>query len=81
MSSEPSRRSSQLFTLRLWLEELGEGRAEWRGQLRHVTSGQTCYFRSWSSLITQLSELMTDGAPQAGPEVVSSATAPSKGQS
>ena len=63
MSSEPSRRSSQLFTLRLWLEELGEGRAEWRGQLRHVTSGQTYYFRSWQELATQMMKLLSDLEP------------------
>jgi len=36
---------SHLFTVRLWLEELGDGRAEWRGQVQHVLSGETHYFR------------------------------------
>jgi len=73
--NKPHPQQSNLFTLRLWLEPLGDGRAEWRGQLRHVASGETCYFRSWSSLIAQLSERVTDGAPPAGLEVASSAAA------
>lgn len=43
--------SSQLFTLRLWREELGNGEAEWRGRVQHVTSGEVCYFRKWPTLI------------------------------
>jgi hypothetical protein len=43
-----------LFTVRLWMEDLGEGRAEWRGQLQHVLSGETHYFREWPALIAVL---------------------------
>lgn len=39
-----------LFTLRLWVEELGEGRAEWRGQLTYLPSGETHYIRRWDQL-------------------------------
>ena len=45
---------SHLFTLRLWLEELGDGRKEWRGQVRHVTSGEARYFRDWQTLVEHL---------------------------
>ena len=41
---------SHLFTVRLWSEALGDGRAEWRGQVRYVASGETRYFRDWSAL-------------------------------
>lgn len=41
---------SQLFTLRIWREEVGHGRFEIRGQVKHVSSGETTYFREWSSL-------------------------------
>jgi hypothetical protein len=41
-----------LFTVRVWEEDTGEGRSEWRGQVRHVLSGETCYFRDWQSLVT-----------------------------
>jgi hypothetical protein len=49
---------SQLFTVRLWLEDLGEGRSEWRGKVEHVLSGQTRYFRDWATLITFLQEML-----------------------
>ena len=45
---------SHLFTLRLWVEELGEGQTEWRGQVQHVVSGEKHYFRDWAALIAFL---------------------------
>ena len=50
---------SHLFTLRLWLEELGDGRREWGGQVRHVTSGQVRYFRDWQTLVEHLKAVLT----------------------
>jgi hypothetical protein len=40
-----------LFTLRLWLEDVGHGRIEWRGQVKHVLTGQTDHFRDWAALV------------------------------
>jgi hypothetical protein len=54
---EPHPRS-HLFTLRVWPEALGEGRAEWRGKVQHVTSGETRYFRDWPSLVVYLEEIL-----------------------
>ena len=51
---------SHLFTVRLWLEDLGDGRAEWRGQVRHVLSGEVRYFRDWPTLIALLQALLAD---------------------
>ena len=47
---ERSATASQLFVLRLWLEELGDGQVELRGQVRHVLSGEVRYFHEWSRL-------------------------------
>ena len=49
---------SQLFTVRLWLEELGNGEVEWRGRVQHVTSGQWRYFREWPALVAALQEML-----------------------
>lgn len=38
---------SQLFTVRLWQENLGNGVYEVRWQVRHLLSGETRYFRRW----------------------------------
>lgn len=65
MSNEPRRRRPQLFTLRVWQEDLSEGRTEWQGQLRHVTSGQTHYFRDWQAFITLMMTLLADLEPPA----------------
>ena len=45
---------SHLFTVRLWVEELGEGETEWRGQVQHVVSGEKHYFRDWPILLAFL---------------------------
>lgn len=66
---------SHLFTVRLWLEDLGEGRTEWRGQVRHVLSGEVRYFRDWPALITLLLAML-----QAAEERDRAAAAGSGGQ-
>jgi hypothetical protein len=63
MEIETGRRPSQLFTLRVWQEELSAERTEWRGQLRHVASGQTHYFRDWQALTTLLPMLLENRQP------------------
>ncbi len=47
---ESTARSShtQLFTVQLWLEELGDGQAEWRGKVQNVENGEEHYFRQWA---------------------------------
>jgi hypothetical protein len=47
---------SQLFTLRVWTEPLGHEQSELRGQVRHVLSGETRYFREWTALIAYITE-------------------------
>ena len=47
---EPLRPRSHLFTVRLWLEPLGNGQTEWRGKVQHVPSGEARYFRDWQAL-------------------------------
>jgi hypothetical protein len=56
-SSDPQ---VQIFSLRLWPEELGDGQCEWRGQARHVSSGETRYFREWPVLIAFLQDVLPD---------------------
>ena len=50
MAKEGDHRHSYLFTVRMWPEELGDGRVEWRGQVEHVIGGETAFFRRWSDL-------------------------------
>jgi hypothetical protein len=51
-------RQSELFTVRLWPEELGAGQIEWRGKVQHALSGRTGYFREWSALIAFLTQVL-----------------------
>jgi hypothetical protein len=48
--ADQSAQSSQLFMLRMWLEDLGSGQTDWRGKVQHVNSGEARYFRDWLTL-------------------------------
>ncbi len=54
--------------VRVWEEDLGEGKTEWRGKVQDVASGKARYFRDWQTLIaylqTMLANVTTDGIPQ-----------------
>ena len=60
MEPEQPRPRSHLFTVRLWLESLGDGQTEWRGKVQHVPSGEARYFRKWSSLVIFLERALSE---------------------
>jgi len=45
---------SYLFMVRVRAEALGQGQWEWRGQVQHLLTGETRYFRDWPTLVTFL---------------------------
>ena len=51
---------SHLFTVRLRPEYLGDGRIEWRGQIRLANSDQIRYFRTWPDLVSHLQAMLAD---------------------
>lgn len=57
MNTHPLSRKSHLFMVRVWLEDLGDGKTEWRGQVKHVLSGEVRYFREWPMLLAYLREM------------------------
>jgi hypothetical protein len=57
---KPQQHHSQLFTVRLWAEDLGDGLVEWRGKVQHVSSGEAHYFRDWHVLIALLQAMVSD---------------------
>jgi len=60
MESEPLPPRSHLFTVRLWLEPLGDGQSEWRGKVQHVPSGAARYVRDWSALKAFLEKVLSE---------------------
>lgn len=51
ISQVPSRLShSRSFTVRVWQEDLGEGRSEWRGSVELLGTGKKHYFRGLSNV-------------------------------
>ncbi|MBK7895599.1 MAG: hypothetical protein IPJ90_12130 [Anaerolineaceae bacterium] len=60
MANEQAGEQSQFFTLRVWCEEVADGRTEFRGTLKHVLSGQTIHFRDWQMLIALIEAIWAD---------------------
>ncbi len=48
--------STQVFILRIWYEDMGEGQFEWRASVKHSRDGEVRYFRDWQTLSTYLQE-------------------------
>ena len=59
MHKDTGHHHSQLFTLRIWSELLNDDLVEWRGRVEHVPSGETFYFRDWSTLVTLLLTMLS----------------------
>jgi hypothetical protein len=59
--NEQLNETSHLFTLRIRAEPLGHGQFELRGQVRHVLTGETRYFREWTTLIAYVTERLGVG--------------------
>jgi hypothetical protein len=60
MTDESVRARSHLFTVRVWREELGADRVEWRGKVQHALTGEARYFREWAALIAFVQEQVGD---------------------
>ena len=54
----PSTHRSHLFTVRLWAEDLGDDQVEWRGEVQHVLTSETRYFRDLTSLGSLLDAML-----------------------
>jgi hypothetical protein len=59
---------TQLFTIWIWPEEVGDNQIEWRGQAQHISSGRTCYFRDWQSVTLFMEKSLSGHAPVPQPE-------------
>ncbi len=55
---DPKHPQTHLFMVRVWLEDLGESKTEYRGKVQHVLSKEAHYFRGWPMLIKILHELI-----------------------
>jgi hypothetical protein len=61
---EPSLHS-QSFVVRLWCEDLGQGRKEWRGRVQNVSSGEVRCFRDWQTLVACIQDMLQGGQERA----------------
>jgi hypothetical protein len=66
MRKDTGHHHSHLFTLRIWSEPLSKDLVEWRGRVEHVSSGETFYFRDWSSLVTLLLAILSKAEGDSG---------------
>jgi hypothetical protein len=54
MPSDQPHPRTHLFTVRLWVEPMGDDQGELRMQVQHLLSGETRYFRAWSEVVAFL---------------------------
>src|SRR5581483_4690848 len=50
---------SNLFTIRVWREEIGPDQTEWRGKVHLITNGNVHYFRRWEGLVPLLLTMLS----------------------
>lgn len=50
---------THLFLVRVWLENLGDGKTEWRGQVKQVMSKEVRYFREWATLVEHMQAMLS----------------------
>ena len=60
MDTPLQRPHSHLFTVRVWKEEVGTDRTEWRGKVQLLTSGEVQYFRDWAALVPLLLTMLSE---------------------
>ena len=60
METPLQRPHSHLFTVRVWKEEVGTDRTEWRGKVQLLTSGDVRYFRAWADLVPLLLAMLSE---------------------
>lgn len=60
MDTPLQRPHSHLFTVRVWKEEVGIDRTEWRGKVQLLTSGDVRYFRAWADLVPLLLTMLSE---------------------
>lgn len=53
--------NARTYIVRMWLEDLGDGRTEWRGRVQDVQSGKVTFFRDWERLATTIQEMLASG--------------------
>ena len=58
---------SHLFTVRVWQEEVGKDKTEWRGKVHLITTGNVRYFRGWEALVPLLLTMLSEGETRTSP--------------
>lgn len=59
---------SHLIIMRVWAEDLGEGKLEWRGRVQHSPGGNTQYFRDLKSLAPLIESMLAQAPAMTEPE-------------
>ncbi len=60
MEDEKQQFRSYVFMVRVWWEDLGDGRTEWRGKAQFIPNGEICYFREWEILWMFLQKMLPE---------------------
>jgi hypothetical protein len=58
MNTAQRNSQSHHYTVRLWLEDVGDDCWEWRGMVKHLVTGEERYFRDWSTLRNRMLDML-----------------------
>lgn len=58
--NESSTLYTHLFVIRIWAQDIENGRREWRGRVQHVPSGEVHYFREWADMLDIVRHMLPD---------------------
>ncbi len=47
-----------LFVIRIWAQEIENGRTEWRGRVQYVPTGEVHYFREWPHMLAIVQRML-----------------------
>ena len=64
MNGQQNGKRSLLFTVRVWVEEVDDGRPEIRGRVVHVLTGESTHFREWPALLAFVERWLDVENPQ-----------------
>jgi hypothetical protein len=51
---------THLFVIRIWAQDIEDGRQEWRGRVQHVPSGEVHYFREWADMLAIVRHMLPE---------------------
>jgi hypothetical protein len=64
--NESSTPLTHLFVIRVWAQDIEDGRTEWRGRVQYIPSGEVHYFREWADMLSIVQHMLRNDGRDEG---------------